>query len=324
MAEITPFGTANGGQAVQAITLRHGSLTARVLTWGAVLQGLWLEGIGHSLTLGSDSLADYEGAMRHHGSIIGPVANRISGAQARIGDQTCRFEANQDGRICLHSGWAGTHRQVWELRAADDASVTLAIRLADGTGGFPGTRLIEARYALEAGALTLTIRAETDRLTPMNIAHHGYWTLDGGPTWAGHRLRIAADHYLPVTPDFLPTGQIAPVSGAMDFRQKQVIRPGEPALDHNFCLSRDRQPLRDVACLTGQNGLTLTLATTEPGLQIYDGRDAIRPLMGRYEGLALEPQFWPDALAQAEFPSVLLYPGQEWLQQTRWRFGRGT
>lgn len=322
MADITAFGTANGGKPVEAIILRRGNLTARVLTWGAVLQGLWLEGVAHSLTLGSDSLADYEGAMRHHGAIIGPVANRISGAAAEIDGQSCRFDANQDGRVCLHSGWAGTHRQVWDLVAADQATVTLAIRLADGVGGFPGNRRIEARYALGDDALHLTIRAETDALTPLNIAHHGYWNLDGSPTWAGHRLRVAAGHYLPVTADFTPDGTVAEVAGPMDFRQDRTIAPGQPSLDHNFCLSRGRVGLRDVLWLTGQGGLTLMLATTEPGVQVYDGRDAIRPLQGRYEGLALEPQFWPDTLAHPDFPSILLGPGQDWQQETRWRFSR--
>lgn len=97
---------------------------------------------------------------------------------------------------------------------------------------------------------------------------------------------------------------------------------GDPSLDHNFCLSRARGTLRDVLWLTGRGGLTLTLATTEPGVQVYDGRDAIRPLRSRYEGLALEPQFWPDALSHPDFPSVLLAPGQAWQQQTRWRFSR--
>ena len=97
---------------------------------------------------------------------------------------------------------------------------------------------------------------------------------------------------------------------------------GDPSLDHNFCLSRARGTLRDVLWLTGRGGLTLTLATTEPGVQVYDGRDAIRPLRGRYEGLALEPQFWPDALSHPHFPSILLAPGQAWQQQTRWRFSR--
>ena len=322
MAEITAFGTANGGKPVEAITLRRGNLTARVLTWGAVLQGLWLEGVAYSLTLGSDQLADYEGAMRHHGAIIGPVANRISGAAAEIGGRSCRFDANQDGRICLHSGWAGTHRQVWEVAAADQASVTLAIDLADGVGGFPGNRRITARYALSNDALLLTIQAQTDALTPLNVAHHGYWNLDGSPTWAGHRLRVAADHYLPVTTDFTPDGTVAEISGAMDFRQDRTIAPGDPSLDHNFCLSRARGTLRDVLWLTGRGGLTLTLATTEPGVQVYDGRDAIRPLRGRYEGLALEPQFWPDALSHPDFPSILLAPRQAWQQQTRWRFSR--
>jgi aldose 1-epimerase len=312
---IDEFGTTADGQSVQGITLGAHGLTACILTYGAILQDLRLDGLGDSLTPGSDKLSDYEGKMQYHGAMIGPVANRISGAKARIGTQDCVFEANQGDNITLHSGAAGLHRKHWSIAESSASHVVLTVSLADGDGGFPGNRLITARYdLLPNAALRLTLNATTDNLTPMNLAIHNYWNLDGSDRWAGHRLRLAADHYLPIDEDVLPTGEIAPVEGTgFDFRAEKDLTSEIPPLDTNFCLSDGRMALRDVLWLRGQSGVQMTLATTEPGLQIYDDRPS-------HSALAIEPQFWPDALAQPGFPDILLAPGAEWQQINEWRF----
>jgi aldose 1-epimerase len=314
---IETFGTTADGRIVRAVTLRAPGISARVLTLGAILQEVRLEGLAHNLTSGSGRLADYEGRMQYHGALVGPVANRISGAKARIGDRDCVFEANQDGRITLHSGAAGLHRKTWDIADSSPSHVTLALALAEGDGGFPGNRQIRARYDLRADqTLRLTLTAETDMLTPMNPAIHNYWNPDGSDSWAGHRLRVAADHYLPVDSDVLPTGEIAAVTGTLfDFRTERAMVPGSPPLDTNFCLSDRRTALRDVLWLRGQSGVGMVVATTEPGLQIYDDRPA-------HGVLAIEPQFWPDALAQPAFPAILMAPGDDWQQISEWRFSR--
>jgi aldose 1-epimerase len=91
-------------------------------------------------------------------------------------------------------------------------------------------------------------------------------------------------------------------------------------LDHNFCLSRQKRDLTEVAVLTGFSGRKLHLSTTEPGLQVYDGRAAIRRGGQAYEGLALEAQGWPDAPNQPGFPPVLLTAEAAYHQITEWRF----
>ena len=80
---IAPFGATTRGEAVSRITLGQGDLSVSILTWGAVLQGVWLAGVPRNLTLGSDRLSDYEGDMRYHGSLIGPVVNRLTGTKAK-------------------------------------------------------------------------------------------------------------------------------------------------------------------------------------------------------------------------------------------------
>lgn len=316
------FGATQTGQEVHKITLSAGDLTVSLLTLGAIIQDVRLQGIDRSLTLGSDDLADYEGDMRHHGSLIGPIANRISNARIRLDGMMYELERNQDGRIHLHSGAQATHLQVWNVERVDESSATLTIDLPDGSCGLPGNRKISATFTVTAPAtLTLDITGTTDAKTCMNFANHSYWNLDGSDRYDGHQLQIKADRYLPSTPDDYPTGEIVDVSGTnMDFRQTKPITAGAPPFDNNFCLSDGSSDLREVLSLTGQSGVEMSMATTEPGLQIYDARNAQRPGRYTYEGLAIEAQGWPDAPNNPKFPSIVITPATPYRQTTRWSF----
>lgn len=108
----------------------------------------------------------------------------------------------------------------------------------------------------------------------------------------------------------------------MDFRQPRPISPGAPAMDNCFVLGRTRVALRDVLWLTGTSGLTMTVATTEPGVQVYDQRAAQRPGQGLYEGIAVECQGWPDAPNHAHFPQITVKPAEVLTQITQWRFAK--
>ncbi len=319
---ISDFGTTARGEAVQRITLTNGALCASVLTLGAALQGLWWSGIPHSLTLGSDRLADYEGAMRHHGVLVAPVVNRLSGGRAMIDGVLHRLVANQDGLHTLHSGPTGSHLQVWTLAEATETSATLTLTLPDGLGGFPGNRVVTAIFSVPDDAtLRLQITARTDKPTLFNAANHSYWNLDGTPDWSGHTLQIDAARYLPTTASFAPTGEVRATQGsAFDFRSPRKITPAHPALDNAFCLSDHPRALTPVLTLTGQSRVSMTVATTDASIQVYDGRAAIRPGHGAYEGLAIEPQNWPDAPNHEGFPSIALNPGQTYRQTSEWRF----
>ena len=321
---MTPFGTTRDGHEVHALSLAAGELNVTLLTYGAIVQSVRLSGVPHDLTMGSDRIADYETAMPYNGALIGPVANRISGASAEIDGRRYRFEANQGGRHTLHCGSTGFQTRIWSVLDHGRAHATLGLHAPDGLGGFPGNREITARFELVAPAtLTLSLHATTDAPTLMNLANHSYWSLDGAPTWEGHSLGIAADHVLTCDDEVIPTGEIRPVAGTpFDFRRPVRLAPGAPALDHNFCLARARGPLREAARLTGASGLSMTLATTEPGLQIYDGRLPVRPGSPPYGALAIEAQGWPDAPNRPEFPSVLLTPEARYSQRTEWRFTR--
>lgn len=322
---IAPFGTLPDGRGVDCVTLREGALTARVLTLGAIVQDLRLDGVEHPLVLGCPQVADYLGAGRYLGAIVGRVANRIGDGCFRLDGRLYRTDRNFRDRHSLHGGSEGTDRQIWQVAALAPDRVTLCLVLADGHMGFPGTLRITATLALSDNSLTIELSAVTDGPTPCNLTHHGYFDLDGRGDIRDQHVRIDADHYLPVDGDLIPTGRIAPVEGTcFDFRQPRVI--GDSGYDHNFCLSRTPQPLRPVARITGRSGLSMEVRTTCTGLQFYDGvqLDGVPGIGGRiygpYAGLALEAQHWPDAPNHPGFPDITLRPGDEFLSTTLYRF----
>lgn len=331
-ATIRAFGRQQDGREVQAVELRGGGLRATILTRGAILQDLRLDGVDWPLTLGAPDIAAYEGPMAYFGAIVGPVANRIAGAQAEINDRICRFEANDgDGTVTLHGGSTGIHGALWDIAEAAADRLVLRLELADGLGGFPGNRRIGAEFSLAAPArLTIRLWAETNADTLINLTNHSYWNLDGGGGIAGQRLRVAANRYVVLDPLLVPTGRVADVAGtAFDLRAGRVLEESA-TFDVNLCVADAPRPLTDVADLTGRSGVRLRLATTEPGLQVYDMARVDTGFFaghhggpyGSFAGLALEAQRWPDAPHHAHFPSILLKAGERCEQLTELRFDR--
>ncbi|TVP70862.1 MAG: galactose mutarotase [Rhodobacteraceae bacterium] len=294
------------------MTLRIGSaqLNAEIMPYGARLHQVWLERAG--LVAGLPTRAAYQNDTSYRGAVVGPVAGRLSGAQAMIGDMLWRFDPNE-GTQLLHGGAAGFHARDWQIADQGPEHVTFALDLGHCEGGFPGRRRVEARYAVNGLTLRLDLAARTDRPTLMNLAPHVYWNLTGGADLTGHHLRVAADHMLPLDARLCPVGPPVPVSGDLDLRAGRLLSAG-PGYDDCFCLSAAPEALRPVAWLSAPGAPALELATTEPGLQVYDAAPT------RY-GIALESQCWPDAPNQPGYPSILLTPQDGTrVQSTEWRF----
>ena len=315
------------GRKVDRLTLTGGGLTAQVLTLGATVQDLRMDGVDHSLVLGCPDPADYLGDGIYMGAIVGRFANRIGGARFTMDGQEYRTDANFKERHTLHGGSRGTNWHLWQVEEARSDNAILSLALPDGDMGFPGAMTIRVRITLRDGGLVFDIEAQADAPTPCNLAHHGYFNLDGGGDVRNHRLRVAADRYLPVDDDLIPLPGTAPVQGTrFDFRQAREIVPGE--YDHNFCLSDGPAAPRVVADLTGQSGIRMQIETDQPGLQVYDGVHfgGLSGLDGRsydrFAGVALETQGWPDAPNRPDYPGAILRPGQVYRHHAAYRFSR--
>jgi aldose 1-epimerase len=87
--------------------------------------------------------------------------------------------------------------------------------------------------------------------------------------------------------------------------------------------------MRRAASLTSRRTrTTLEVHTDQPGLQVYTGnfldgslRSATGGLYRQGDGIALEPQRFPDTPNRPGFGSALLRPGQTYRSSIVWRFG---
>jgi aldose 1-epimerase len=330
MAQIIPFGQMADGRLVQQITLAGGGLTAQVLTYGAILRDLRLEGHAAPLVLGFETFAPYVDHPGYFGATVGPCANRIGNGRFTLNGWPYQLEVN-NGPNHLHGGSNGISHQIWQIAEHSDHSVSLTLASDAKDTGYPGSLTIRLTIALlPGGVMDLQMSATADAPTLCNLAHHSYFTLGGGDI-RSHRLQIAADHYLPVDANLIPTGQVAETSAtAFDFRTAKPLADAcnVTAIDHNFCLSHDKQALRPVATLASDQ-IALQINTDQPGLQIYDAARmnvSVPGLTGQnygaYAGLAMEPQLWPDAINHPDWAQPVLTPAQTYHQHSQFIFTR--
>ncbi|HVY19645.1 MAG TPA: aldose epimerase family protein [Bauldia sp.] len=331
------FGRLPDGTEVREVAIAAGDLTVLVLTIGAVIRDVRLAGIDHPLVLGFDKAEDYVLHSPHVGAIAGRSANRIGGGRFLIDGKQHQVSLNEKGRNHLHGGFVGFGMRNWTLVASDATSVTLAITGADGEEGYPGKVDVTVRYSVEPGnVIRMEATAVTDAPTLVNLAQHSYFNLDDSPDILDHRVQILADSYTPTDGYLIPTGEILAVAGSnFDFRTPRPVRKMRGSdrvkYDLNYVVARQRAAtLREQARVSSpKNGVTLSIASTEPGIQFYDGMSmniTARGLGGRRYavngGLCLEPQLFPDAPNHPSFPSSILRPGETYRQLTTFTFSR--
>ncbi|MGC4024081.1 MAG: aldose epimerase family protein [Mesorhizobium sp.] len=330
------FGTTPDGETVQRFAISGGGLTAQIMTWGAVVQNLRLEGHDAPLVLGFDKFDDYPEHSPYFGAVPGRYANRIGNARFTIDGQLFKTDPNFLGKHTLHGGSKGYGKRNWSVALHGPDFVTLTLHSADGEMGFPGALEASCTYRLKnPGTLSIELNATANEATLCNLTNHSYFNLDdgGASDTLDHHLQINAAAYLPVDDELIPTGVVQPVTGTpFDFSKPRPIRhmkAGEQFVyDHNFCLASTHGKLRRAAWARGaKSGVEMEMWTTEPGVQFYGGHKVAREqpgLGGRqygpHAGFCLEAQVWPDAPNRPYFPTAMLRPGETYHHVTEYRF----
>lgn len=336
-----PAGTLADGTPITAITLKAGNgVSAVVLSYGATLQKLFAPdraGKVADVVLGYDDLASYVDHPNYFGVTVGRYANRIADGKFALDGKTYQLPQN-DGGNSLHGGGKGFDKASWQIisvKSGPTASVVLRHISPDGDSGYPGKLTATVTYTLdEAGNLGILFEASTDKPTVVNMTNHAIFDLGGegsveGAT--GHRLTIPAARFTPVNDKLIPTGELKPVAGTVfDFRSPRRVADGlrdgtDPQIvfgrgyDHNFALDKGPTARPELAARLEDpaSGRVLEVLTTEPGVQFYAGNFLDGTLIGKHghvyrmgDGIALEPQKFPDAPNQAAFTSPRVDPGK--------------
>jgi len=335
------FGALADGSRIEAVTLTAANgVKARIMTLGATLQSLEApdrDGKLADVTLGHDDAASYLSKPNYWGQTIGRYANRIANGRFVLDGKTYQLTRNEKA-ASLHGGTTGFDKRVWRIVSVDQgksARVVLSLTSPAGDQGYPGTVQARVTYSLDdAGALTIDFDATSDAPTIVNMTNHALFNLagEGSATGAmGHRLTIPAARYTPVDEALIPTGALKPVAGgAFDFTRPRVIgaaiRDGrDPQIvlgrgyDHNFVLDAGltAEPKLAARLEDPASGRVLEVLSTEPGVQFYAGNFLDGTLIGKRghayrmgDGIALEPQKFPDTPNRPAFGSARVEPGK--------------
>jgi aldose 1-epimerase len=344
MTEVTKadFGKSLQGKAAEIYTLKNTKVEARITTYGATLVSVRTadrKGKVADVVLGFDNLKGFQEDSCFLGATVGRFGNRIAHGTFEIDGKKYQLPLN-NGKNSLHGGPDAFDKKIWAAKPGAN-SVAFTLVSPDGEMGYPGTLTVEVVYTLEESSLRIDYTARTDKATVVNLTNHSYFNLHGDDQGdiLDHEIEINADRFTPTNAGLIPTGELAAVAATpLDFRAstrigERINAAYEPLLlaggyDHNFVLNGTNGEMKQAAKLVDPvSGRTLTVSTTEPGVQLYTG-NFLASALGRHgekytknKGLCLETQHFPDSPNQPTFPTTLLKAGETLHSTTVFTFG---
>lgn len=301
------------------------------------------EGVMQDVVLGYDSISGYLNNPGDFGATIGRYANRIHQGRFVLDGDTIQLPQNNFGH-CLHGGPEGWQYKVFkQVRQPDAATLEMTLVSPDGDMNFPGTVTATVLFKLtDDNAIDIQYTATSDKKTIINMCNHSYFNLSGNPanTITDHVLYVNASRFTPVDSTFMTTGAIDSVKNTpMDFTAARAIgaeinnydyvqlKNGN-GYDHNWVLDTNNDVAQLAASLVSPlSGIKLEVFTNEPGIQVYSGNFLDGTLTGKkgvvYQqraAVCLETQHFPDSPNKADWPSVVLEPGQTYNSRVIYKF----
>ena len=269
---------------------------------GALIQKLLVPDITgngecEDVVLGFDELLPYkDGTSPYFGVVVGRVANRIKDGDLKVGDEAYQVSVNENGNT-LHGGEVGFDKAVWDLVSYEDGKAVVLKHVSpDGDQGFPGEVTVTVEYRLtepsdsDDGLLLVDMSAVTTKPTPISLAQHGYWNLNGhgnGSDVLNHNLHLNSGQYRAVDASLIPTGVLVPTPGTpFDFPEGGSLIGAKIAevaggYDHNFVLDPsvkrecgERLKVAESLHLTANfwtDKRKVELITNAPAVQFYSG-----------------------------------------------------
>lgn len=342
------FNTEVGGKKVSLYTLHNGFLTMQVTNYGGRVVALWMPDNRDSyedIVLGYDHIDKYlnNSGERYLGAVVGRCANRISNASFTLNGVEYQLPKN-DGENTLHGGLIGADKHVWDVTSVNDSLIQMHTVFADGEDGFPGNLDVTMSYMLtHDNQFQIRYAATTDKATLCNFSHHSFFNLkgEGRGTILDHELQINSRYMTTINDKLVPDGKYSGVKNTpFDFREKHAIGDNIAAddeqlrnakgYDHNWIIDKNdpKSYTWDATLFDPASGREMQVWSDQVGMQFYSGNffngkekgKCGKPLNFR-EGLALETQYFPDAINHESLsPMPILRPGEEYHQLCIYKF----
>lgn len=340
-----PFGTLGDGREAELFTITNSSgASASFTNFGAAVVGVLVpdrHGRLSDVVLGYDSVEAYEQYDRCAGATCGRFAGRIGGGAFWLGDEHYEVSRNENQIHCLHGGFEGFDRKLWDAEVAGE-TVKFTYFSRHGEDGFPGNLQMEIVCSFnEENEVKLCYHGVSDKDTVVNLTNHVYFNLagHGAGNVGDHQVKIPADFYVPCDGTPMPNGEIRKVEDTpMDLRNgvylrdywetefKQIACLG--GFNHDFVLNRQA---RKTSVLAGtiweeQSGRRLDVYTTKPAVHFFTANNLTRrtgkenAVYQVHGGFCMEPQFFSNSMQYLHFPSPELKAGEAYLHETRFCF----
>ncbi len=288
-------------------TLSNDVLEVSVTTLGATVVSLKYLGVERAVCY-----SDAEQALAGHGFLcksVGRYANRIGGAAFTLEGKRYELPANENANQ-LHGGPNSYDKRVWNAEILGDESVKFSIFSPDGDNGYPGNLTMEVTFSLAGSTLRIDFGGETDGTTVFAPTVHPYFNLGGMDSVLDASLEIRAAGHLDVDAELIPTGKILPCEGRFDFSSSRVI-----GTNFDDCFVTPEE----YACTLTMGDSRMDVYTDFPAIQVYTGAKLPPPYKAN-QGIAIEPEFYPDSPNHPDFPSTVLRPGEKFAKYVEYRF----
>lgn len=347
LVDTANFNTEIDGKSVSLYTLHNGFLTMQVTNYGGRVIAFWMpdkRGNYEDIVLGYDHIDKYlnNDGERYLGAVVGRCANRISNASFTLDSVTYQLPKN-DGENTLHGGFIGADKMVWDVVSSNDSVIQMHTIFPDMQDGFPGNLEVTMTYTLtHDNQFQVRYAATTDAPTLCNFSHHSFFNLkgEGNGTILDHELQINSRYMTTIDEHLIPMAKCDVKGTPFDYREKHPIgeRIGAEdeqlrnakGYDHNWIIDKDdTKAYTWNAILTEpKSGREMQVWSDQVGLQFYSGNFFSGKGIGKSgkpfnfrEGLALETQYFPDAINHDFLaPMPILRPGEEYQQICVYKF----
>lgn len=274
------------------------------------------------------------------GALLGRTAGRICEGKITIEGVDYDLALNYG----LHSGQGGEkgfNKKIWDVKVVEnETSISLVCTTfsPDGDENYPGNVNAEVVFTFnEDNELRVEYKADTDKVTLVNMSQHNYFNL------SGNIKRPVTDQYLIVNADSImeldetsvPTGKYIDVTGTpFDFRSGKTVgqdinkdhiqlKIGN-GYDHLWNLNKKKD--YDVFIKDEESGRSMKITTTQKHVVIYSMNYANGPILydGQPErvrhGICFETQKPPIGRNQVFLEDSILRPGEKYDQVTEYKF----
>lgn len=327
----------------EIVAIENEKIVAKLLSTGATLMSFYVKPLDTDIVLGFDDpekyLAPGNASM---GKSVGRCANRIGNAKFILNGKEYHLLAN-NGPNCLHGGEVRFGDREWDIKEKTLSKVVFSYDSPDMESGFPGNLHVEAIYEVIDNELRVTYTGLSDKDTIFNMTNHAYFNLDKVKSdILYHELKIPAEKINLNDENGMAMERTIDVKGTpFDFRNFKQIGDAVSAngvvlnqycrgivdnivatdgsdkrlidnLDTNYIYENS---IEKTLCILKNSTLELEIKSDLPGVQVYtgkslnvDGRDGH---YGTYAGIAMEPQFCPNAINYNDFKKPIVKANQK-------------